>query len=45
MKEEYSKPEMKLISFQAEDIITTSGGCDAHSWCLWDCLSNCQAVN
>ena len=26
MKEKYSTPEMEIVQFEAEDIITTSGG-------------------
>lgn len=42
MKEKYSKPEIEVISFQAEDIITTSGDvCMEDSHCYVDCISYC----
>ena len=28
MKEKYNTPEMEIVEFEAEDIITTSGGVD-----------------
>lgn len=37
MKKEFKKPSLEVITFQSEDIITTSGGT-----CLGDCPSVCS---
>ena len=50
MKKTFNKPEMELITFEAEDIITTSGTCSpvcdtvcsekCHNICGYDCTPN-----
>ena len=43
MGERFEKPEMEKIVFDAEDIIMTSGGCDAFVCSSVEtCPNNCQ---
>lgn len=44
MKEKYSRPEIEVIGFESEDIITTSGDCMEDSHCYVDCISNCRPL-
>ncbi len=34
MKERYETPEMEIVEFETEDIITTSGNECSHQWVL-----------
>lgn len=43
MKKEFKKPSLEVITFQSEDIITTSGGtCTGDVVCSSDCRSVCK---
>lgn len=45
MKEIFLKPEMEVITFHEEDIITTSGcGKDCPRNCGMICTNDCQTV-
>lgn len=40
INEKFERPEMKIIKFDAEDVIVTSGGCsDCGVVCVGDCMS------
>ncbi len=44
MKKEYKDLEVEVVDFEAEDVITASGGCDvdaAPCLCNRDCPGNC----
>ncbi len=56
MKESFKKPKMQMISFEAEDIIITSGGCTSDcdpvcenhcksGICTGNCYSDTRATN
>ena len=45
MKERFLKPEMEVITFHGEDIITTSGcGKDCPTNCGMICTNDCKTV-
>lgn len=44
MKARMEKPQMEMVEFEAEDIITSSGGCsgDCIKVCTNECINVCQ---
>lgn len=46
MKARMEKPQMEMVMFEAEDIITSSGGCsgDCIKVCTNDCIEVCSGV-
>ncbi len=41
VREKFEKPEMEMVTFDAEDIIVTS---TCSGYCLWECKPNCTMV-
>lgn len=42
INEKFERPEMKIIKFDAEDVIVTSGGCSGD--CVFVCSEDCLSV-
>lgn len=42
-KKKFEKPEMEKVTFEAEDVIVTSGG-GCSGQCQSVCIPNCQLV-
>jgi hypothetical protein len=44
VREKFEKPEMEMVTFDAEDVIVTSSTCPCEGYCVLECTGKCEFV-